>query len=204
MLSFHHLDNEEKTDILNSKHHISEKIKEVDKCILVCENCHREIHAEMKFNERQQLNKKLCLLYKNEHPHCKNCNYEKCNSALEFHHKNTEEKDFGITKKSQLHSWKTIEDMHDYIKNELDKCDIYCANCHGEIHTDLKRYEQYKNEIIEKSKIVNTIKRNKVDSYKVLELWDSGIKDQFEIAKLLKCSRCRVWEILKSNARTGK
>jgi hypothetical protein len=46
-LEFHHLDpNEKEFSISTTKHLTLEKIKvELDKCILLCANCHREIHA---------------------------------------------------------------------------------------------------------------------------------------------------------------
>ena len=48
-LEFHHLDKDSKvTEIASFKNSsMSEKvIKELDKCILVCSNCHREIHSD--------------------------------------------------------------------------------------------------------------------------------------------------------------
>mgnify|MGYP000647417744 CR=1 FL=1 len=48
-LEFHHLNPEEKDFHLGEKGHCTswEKVKrELDKCILVCANCHREIHYE--------------------------------------------------------------------------------------------------------------------------------------------------------------
>lgn len=46
-LEFHHLDSEEKEfGVASITHHNFEKIlKEVEKCIMVCANCHRELHA---------------------------------------------------------------------------------------------------------------------------------------------------------------
>jgi len=46
-LDFHHLNpNEKDFSISDSSkyHNLEEMKKEVDKCILVCANCHREIH----------------------------------------------------------------------------------------------------------------------------------------------------------------
>lgn len=56
-LHFHHLDASKKDFIISSKHCIkmNDKIKEeLDKCILVCANCHSEIHYGLhpeKFND---------------------------------------------------------------------------------------------------------------------------------------------------------
>lgn len=45
-LEFHHLDpNEKDFTISGSSKAFDKLIKEIDKCILVCSNCHKEIHA---------------------------------------------------------------------------------------------------------------------------------------------------------------
>lgn len=58
---------------------------------------------------------------------CALCGYNKCIGALEFHHKNPREKDFGIGSKGYTRSWEKV-------KAELDKCIMLCANCHREVH----------------------------------------------------------------------
>ena len=75
---------------------------------------------------RQKL-KQSAIIYKGGC--CERCGYDRCNSALEFHHLNPNEKDFGIGTYKVL-SW-------DKLKNELDKCVMVCANCHREIHEEL-------------------------------------------------------------------
>lgn len=46
-LTFHHLNPEEKEFTIGGKNYSKEKmVKEVDKCILVCHNCHCEIHEK--------------------------------------------------------------------------------------------------------------------------------------------------------------
>lgn len=61
---------------------------------------------------------------------CCICGYSKCIGALEFHHLDPEQKDFGIAAKGYTRSWEKV-------KEELDKCIIVCANCHREIHDGL-------------------------------------------------------------------
>ena len=63
---------------------------------------------------------------------CERCGYNKCMRALEFHHTNSKEKDFGIS----FNLSRTIEDL----KKEVDKCILLCSNCHAEVHQEL--YEQ--------------------------------------------------------------
>src|ERR1039458_2942193 len=63
---------------------------------------------------------------------CEKCGYSKSLSALCFHHKNPNEKEFQFSKNESIS--KSKED----IKKELDKCMLLCANCHAEEH-DVKR-----------------------------------------------------------------
>jgi len=58
---------------------------------------------------------------------CEACGYDRCLSALTFHHINPDEKDFGISELMKLVSWERI-------KLELDKCIVLCTNCHSEVH----------------------------------------------------------------------
>lgn len=61
---------------------------------------------------------------------CQRCGYNKYYGSLQFHHINPSEKDVSWTK-LRLRSW-------DKIVFELDKCDILCANCHAEVHHELR------------------------------------------------------------------
>ena len=56
---------------------------------------------------------------------CEICSYNKSLRALQFHHKDPNEKDFNIGTKTN---------MCEKIKKELDKCMLLCSNCHSEIH----------------------------------------------------------------------
>lgn len=62
---------------------------------------------------------------------CSICGYDQCKEALEFHHLESSDKDFGISSKGYTRSWRKISE-------ELDKCIIVCANCHREIHARLQ------------------------------------------------------------------
>ena len=59
------------------------------------------------------------------------CGYSRCINAMEFHHIDPNEKDFGL---GTLRSSPT---MNDAIEAELLKCIMICSNCHKEIHADL-------------------------------------------------------------------
>ena len=52
VLQFHHLDQNEKDFTIGGRSYSYERLKkEVDKCILVCSNCHIEIHEELRNNK---------------------------------------------------------------------------------------------------------------------------------------------------------
>ena len=75
--------------------------------------------------QNRQIIKQWALEYKGSK--CEKCGYNKCSEALEFHHKNQEEKDFNLSDRNLILDWQEI-------KKELDKCILVCANCHREIH----------------------------------------------------------------------
>lgn len=56
---------------------------------------------------------------------CVRCGYNKCIQALHFHHRNPEEKEFGIARTGK--SFKACV-------KEAEKCDLVCSNCHAEAH----------------------------------------------------------------------
>lgn len=62
---------------------------------------------------------------------CEKCGYNKSKRALEFHHLDPNEKDFGIAYKGYTRSWEKV-------KTELDKCILVCSNCHAEIHDEIE------------------------------------------------------------------
>jgi hypothetical protein len=55
---------------------------------------------------------------------CKICGYSKCKDVLHFHHKEPSKKSFGINNVPSLKSG----------LEEIKKCILVCANCHGELH----------------------------------------------------------------------
>lgn len=79
--------------------------------------------------ERQRKFKEECVKYKGSK--CEKCGYNKYVGALEFHHKDSNQKDFTIA-----HS--RLTSFSDKVKQELDKCEILCSNCHREIHAKIK------------------------------------------------------------------
>ena len=66
---------------------------------------------------------------------CMLCGYNRCNSALEFHHLNPDEKEFNISKYSGNN---TI--TYDMAK-ELTGVVLLCANCHREVQAGIRAKE---------------------------------------------------------------
>jgi len=67
---------------------------------------------------------------------CRICGYNKCLSALEFHHLKEEEKDFksfAVAANGLRAGWKILV-------REIKKCILLCANCHREIHENMHDY----------------------------------------------------------------
>ncbi|OGL40555.1 MAG: hypothetical protein A3C43_01895 [Candidatus Schekmanbacteria bacterium RIFCSPHIGHO2_02_FULL_38_11] len=75
--------------------------------------------------KRRKKLREMALEYKGTR--CSRCGYSKCIEALEFHHLDSDGKDFGISNNGYTRSWSKI-------KKELDKCIVLCANCHREVH----------------------------------------------------------------------
>ena len=75
--------------------------------------------------KRRRRIREMALEYKGKQ--CAICGYNKCIQALEFHHLEDGDKDFGISAKGYTRSL-------DHVKVELDKCVLLCANCHREVH----------------------------------------------------------------------
>lgn len=90
-----------------------------------CSKCCQE-----RVSERRRELKRKAVEYKGGKCEC--CSYDKCIAALEFHHLDPNQKDFGIGN-GNTKGWESI-------KTELDKCIMVCANCHREIH-DKERKE---------------------------------------------------------------
>ena len=58
---------------------------------------------------------------------CSKCGYDRCFSALDFHHFSREDKDFNLGHRLRQ---KPTEEL----LKELDKGTLLCARCHREVH----------------------------------------------------------------------
>lgn len=108
---------------------------------LVCTQCNRAYpYSRARRNGATQKLCNSCVVKNRQHRlkdqamamlggACALCGYSKCRSALDFHHKDTSEKEFNIGAKWN-HSWETIE-------REVRKCVLLCCRCHAEVHASV-------------------------------------------------------------------
>lgn len=77
--------------------------------------------------------RRMAVVYKGGS--CQSCGYTGCDDVFDFHHRDPSQKDFQIGGSTK--GWQKI-------REELDKCDLLCANCHREHHAGEKatRYIQ--------------------------------------------------------------
>jgi hypothetical protein len=78
---------------------------------------------------QSRINKKAIILaYLEEHP-CVQCGFPDPR-ALDFHHRNASEKEFGVSRLLNM------DVKMDRVWAEVEKCDVLCANCHRIHHAE--------------------------------------------------------------------
>ena len=60
---------------------------------------------------------------------CERCGYNKYLGALQWHHTDPTVKEYGIGQRRGL--------TESQLQDEVDKCQLLCANCHAEVHAVL-------------------------------------------------------------------
>lgn len=197
ILSFHHIKGKDFDISRNKTRRWSEIKKEIEKCVLLCENCHRDVHNIQK-NEKRVHNKQICLTYKNTCC-CEQCGYSKNISALEFHHPEDNKK-FTITKHKEFRNikFKSVKDLIDEIKKELNICTTLCANCHRKAHTDIEKFNSLKSIILMRSEMFKETPP-KIDRDVIKALKKEGLSN-IQISKKLKCAKSTITYALKNNA----
>lgn len=108
------------------KHGMTEHVLQVNGSYK-CKKCRKDAVLDVR-----RRNKIKLVEYKGGK--CEICGYNKCIDALEFHHLNPEEKDFGLS----CGDTRSLEKL----KSEADKCILVCANCHRELH--FKEREEFR------------------------------------------------------------
>ena len=78
--------------------------------------------------KRRQAIRQRLVAYKGRQ--CMLCGYRKCAEALDLHHVDASQKEFGISSGGLTRAWSKV-------LAESDKCIPVCANCHREIHAGI-------------------------------------------------------------------
>jgi hypothetical protein len=89
----------------------------------ICKPC-----KAARLKKRRLAIKNWCVEYKGGK--CIICGYSKCKAAMDFHHLDPTQKDFGIGERGNLPNKENL-------KAELDKCVLLCRNCHAEVHAGI-------------------------------------------------------------------
>jgi len=164
---------------------------ELPQCVLMCGNCHQEIHVmKNTIDVRMQHLKADLLKHKGVYV-CQKCGFgSETNRSLDFHHRVESSKDFGISRQVLISKSITYN-----ILRELEKCDVLCRNCHELEHFDKLHFEQLRQQIYAK---VDSYKEKQpsLDRKMVLQMYKDGIR-QIDIAKQLKCAKSTICSIVK-------
>jgi len=168
--------------------------RECSKCVLLCRNCHAELHYEDGgIDRRRSLLKQKMLEYKGIFC-CEKCGYKGKNyRSLEFHHRKENEKSFEIF--SEVWKVKKIKKVgvEEKILRELDKCDVICRNCHGVKHTSIDKFDIFKDKILERVSLYKEVPS--IDKNLVLKMHGEGVKN-IDIAKKLGCAKSSITYLL--------
>lgn len=137
-LSFHHTNPKEKDFPLAGQRGVvltPIHKKELDKCILLCANCHMNLHHNLREQEKNVRSKQSLkgekvrrMLIQKLGNCCQRCNITGVNDIFAFHHKVESEKEFKIDARTcNGYSYERLE-------KEVLKCELLCHNCHTEEH----------------------------------------------------------------------
>jgi hypothetical protein len=96
----------------------------------------------------RRVRKMKALLVAENGGRCSRCGYSKCLRALQFHHVDPVGKLFPISGGSK---------SLDRLREEVKKCILVCANCHGEIEEELAGMAQLAAHILGKDEVPSSI-----------------------------------------------
>lgn len=133
---FHHTEPEHKDFTIQSNRHynFAQLIDELDKCVMLCANCHTKRHLDMKIEEgynnkiegnterfkavRHEKLKHAC----NSDIKCSKCGYDECEEALVISFQDEDKKFYKYNKNP--------ENWSEEFKEALDNSTVLCKNCH--------------------------------------------------------------------------
>lgn len=194
LMNFHHTNNKEhRLSHLLSNGRWSDIRKEIEKCFLMCANCHAATYVYTK--RTKDLKEKLFNIFGSNC--CIKCGYD--GVGLNFHHINNKEFNFGdlIARKIRVAPECLVE--------ELSKCILLCHNCHIKEHFDHEKFNKFlpaiKKKVMEHKECPPTI-----DRQKVLNLLCEG-QSKAAIARMIGCTKSTISYITKKDGepdrRTG-
>jgi hypothetical protein len=132
-LDFHHIQVKFKqvNEMVRDGYSKAKIMNEIDKCVVLCGNCHRRTHnEELKTNgyttKKAQSRRKWMIELKSKLA-CYNCNIMGY-AIIDFHH--LRNKEYGI-------NYMVSRFAKEKTTNELIKCVPLCLNCHRKIHNAL-------------------------------------------------------------------
>lgn len=139
VMEFHHRDPVTKSFTLGEFSGALERLlQEAEKCDLLCANCHRIRHAaqETASVEPAVLHRRRRKLKAVTHmgSTCYACHRGGPPALFEFHHRNADEKEFGVSESGIPRRWSKVV-------AELAKCVMLCANCHREVHAGVRELD---------------------------------------------------------------
>lgn len=133
-LDYHHSSPEDKSasigDMITHGHGRESLREEMNKCVILCSNCHRKEHGNIPSNpdtkrERQQ---KWLADYKRESGGCQRCS-ESEPRCLVFHHSGE--------KRATVASLVANSASQRELRTEVAQCTVLCSNCHRKEHVEL-------------------------------------------------------------------
>ena len=136
IFDFHHRDPDQKDfDITKCTGlqwiDLSQLIKEIGKCLVLCSNCHNEFHCTNPCHgntghqyRSPAATENIATITQIKRQGCRACGYIKCLSALEFHHRDPLKKLFTIGRSQSLYK------PPELVRVEIEKCDVLCSVCH--------------------------------------------------------------------------
>jgi len=142
VLTFHHRNREDKLFNLDKSslrsYSLEEIAKEIEKCDLLCFNCHMETeakHEAVKGSGKQNVRgwERKQKAIEELGGNCSQCKYDKCIRSLSFHHRDPSTKSFPLDIRAfNGYSWEKLQ-------NEINKCDLLCLNCHRSLENSLRK-----------------------------------------------------------------
>jgi hypothetical protein len=93
-------------------------------------HCSEDVRTVSKKNRNINRNKARYDLKMEYGGKCKKCGYDKCLSALDFHHMDSTTKENSVSTLLDSRGIATA-------RKEAEKCILLCGNCHSELHEGL-------------------------------------------------------------------